>query len=443
VNRTLARSRRLAGAMALMVLVVASLAYWDAVRESKAALRDFAAEQAAIAHALGVMLEGSRPSELDLRSTLRRVEHSDPLRLFVHPVGEPTLRSSAGGEVSSARVLEALGRRDAAVRIPPEEARAFGLPPRTAIAGIARVEGRTGGVDLVAVASAERQRYRETWARRRLVLSVLTTAGLVLVFGGLAMRTQRKEMLLERELALTALQREGDERLRRASKAAAMGTLAMGVAHEISTPLGVISAKAEQIFPRVVADEKASSGIAAIVSQADRIKQVIRGLLRLARGDAPSAEQLDPGQVVNGAIALVQHRLESADVRLTESIEVGLPVVLGDPRLLEHAVVNLLLNACDACKSTGGGIAVIAAREGGDVTIVVEDSGVGISSTDVKRALEPFFTTKTRDEGTGLGLAIAREIIANHRGTLTFVPMSWRGTRATIRLPPVERSPAE
>jgi signal transduction histidine kinase len=167
---------------------------------------------------------------------------------------------------------------------------------------------------------------------------------------------------------------------------------------------------------------------------------VIRGLLGLARGDAPSAERIEPRRVVSQAVALVRHRLDDAGVPLTESIEGTLPPVIGDEKLLEQAVVNLLLNACDACKAVGGDITISAAESEGGVTIVVDDSGIGISGADVERALEPFFTTKARDGGTGLGLAIAREIVSNHRGTLTLAPRPERGTRATIRLPPAGRT---
>jgi signal transduction histidine kinase len=198
----------------------------------------------------------------------------------------------------------------------------------------------------------------------------------------------------------------------------------------------VIAARAEQLQPKVASDEKLAGAVAAIASQAERIRQVIRGLLGLARGDAPSAELIEPRQVVTGAVALVRHRLDNAGVPLTESIGTALPAVIGDAKLLEQAVVNLLLNACDACKAVGGGIVIRAAETGGDVSIVVEDSGSGISEADVERALEPFFTTKAREGGSGLGLAIAREIVSNHRGTLTLAPMPDRGTRATIRLPP-------
>jgi signal transduction histidine kinase len=262
---------------------------------------------------------------------------------------------------------------------------------------------------------------------------------MVLAFGGVARRNQRKELVLERELAVASLQQRRDERLERASKAAAMGTLAMGVAHEISTPLSVIAARAEQMMPRVAGDERLSASVAAILSQTDRINQVIRGLLGLARGDAPSAERIYPRNLIENAVTLVEHRFTKAGVRLIRRLDADIPTVMGDPRLLEHAIINLLLNACDACEP-GVDVEIQVRRDGGDVEIAVADSGIGISLADVGRALEPFFTTKARDGGTGLGLAIAHEIVASHRGSLVFSQRSPRGTRAAIRLPLVEEA---
>jgi len=442
VSRRSFRPLLLGSTMGVTVLVVAGLAYWDAMRESDAALRDLAERQATVAHAFRVTLEalrGGQNGDAPLRAILQRAEQSGSWRLFIHRGRDTALLSTSGQALASARVIDAIARRERAVRIPRDEAAAFGLPARMAIAGIAYADDLRD-FDIVTVSSAEHQRDREAWARRRLLLSVAAAAGLVLLFGGVALRMQRKELMLEGELAVASLQRRRDERLERASKAAAFGTLAIGVAHEISTPLGVIAARAEQLQAKVAGDDKLSGAVAAIASQADRIKLVIRGLLGLARGDAPSAERIEPARVVDGAVALVRHRLDDAGVRLTQSIAATLPVVIGDEKLLEQAVVNLLLNACDACKPAGGDIMIRAEPSDGDVTIVVDDSGVGISGADVERALEPFFTTKAREGGTGLGLAIAREIVSNHRGTLTLAPRPERGTRATIRLPPAGRA---
>src|SRR5262249_26308843 len=162
-------------------------------------------------------------------------------------------------------------------------------------AGLSHVDaGPSGKWDVVAVASAERERDRELWARRRLVLSVVTAAGLGLAFGGGGRGEPGEGRRLGREGALATPPQRRDARLQRASKAAVMGTLAMGVAHEISTPLGVIAARAEQMRPRVAGDERLSASVTAILAQTDRISQVMRGLLGLARGDAPSAQRIDP-----------------------------------------------------------------------------------------------------------------------------------------------------
>jgi two-component system NtrC family sensor kinase len=437
-----ARNIRLIGAMVLIVAAIAALSYWDARRESDAALQDFADEQTTLARALAASFSArvaDATTEAAL-SSLRAVERERALVLLARRASDGRLLTTSGRVVTSATVTAALARGLAAARIPREEAPAFGLPERTALAGLAHVDaGAAGAWDIVAVATAERVRDREFWARRRSILSVFLAAGLVLAFGGLAMRNQRKELVLERELAVEALRRGRDERLERASRAAVMGTLAMGVAHEISTPLGVIAARAEQVAARVDGDERLRASVAAILAQIDRIKQVIGGLLGLARGDAPSAERIEPARVIAEAVGLTEHRFGQSRVRLRSELDANLPVVLGDPRLLEHAVVNLLLNACDASRPDDE-VTVRARRVDGDVEIAVEDVGSGISPADVGRALEPFFTTKPRGEGHGLGLAVAHEIVASHRGTLALAPRAPRGTRASIRLPPAEAS---
>jgi signal transduction histidine kinase len=430
--------------MVAVVASVAGLAYLDAERESTAALRDFAQEQVTLAAALGSVLRihvaGGRSIELgQVLTEMRSVESSRTIAIVLHRTGESTFRTTDGRELSSRRLLEALGTEQRFVRIPRDEAGAFGLPSRTALAGVAHVDsGPAGNWDVVAIASAERERDRELWARRRLVLSVFAAAALVLPFGGLAMGIQRRELLLARDLAVADLQQRRDKRLERANKAAVMGTLAMGVAHEISTPLGVIAARAEQMVPRVANDQRLSTGVSAILAQTERIDQVIRGLLGLARGDTPSAERIYPRLSVQNAVDLVEHRFAKVGVPLSQSVDSSAPTVIGDPRLLEHAIVNLLLNACDACKNGGAVNVGVHQTKAGELEIAVEDSGTGISVADAGRALEPFFTTKGREGGTGLGLAIAHEIVVHHRGRLVFSEVAPRGTRVAILLPPAE-----
>ena len=112
--------------------------------------------------------------------------------------------------------------------------------------------------------------------------------GLVLLFGGIALGNQRKELEVQRELAISKLERERDERLAQAAHIATMGTFAMGVVHEVSTPLGVIVGRAEQLRARAGDDERSTNAAQTILTQVDRISGVIRRFLDMARGGAPS-----------------------------------------------------------------------------------------------------------------------------------------------------------
>jgi signal transduction histidine kinase len=127
-------------------------------------------------------------------------------------------------------------------------------------------------------------------------------------------------------------------------------------------------------------------------------------------------------------------------VRLEADIPSGLPAIACDPRLLEQALVNLLLNACDACAANG--LVVLHARGDSErVAFVVTDDGDGITAESAARVFEPFFATRGPGQGPGLGLAIANEIVKHHRGTLTLEPRPRvKGTRACIEIPVVQRS---
>jgi two-component system, NtrC family, sensor kinase len=371
---------------------------------------------------------------------LKATERPNRVTLLLLPPEAKDFHTTDGRLLEAKELRSALDLGRSFLRLSPAQAGHLGLPARTAVAGLARIDaGAAGRWGIAAVASAERERDRERWARWRLVLSVTTASGLVLAFGGLAMRNQRKELSLQHRLAIADLRRQRDERLERAGRAATMGTLAVGVAHEISTPLGIIAGRAEQLIPRVSTDERASTSVSVIIEQIDRIHRVIRGLLGLARGDRPTAEPIEPRVLVQGAVALVEHRFQKAEVGLTTEVANTLPIIHGDPRLLEHALVNLLLNACDAC-SLGGIVRVNAVTDdsGHSLAIEVIDDGPGISPADAGRVLEPFFSTKPTGKGTGLGLAIVQEIVASHRGSLSLEPVVPHGTRAVIKLPATE-----
>jgi two-component system, NtrC family, sensor kinase len=479
--------------MLLAIALVTGLAWWDEQREAEAALRDLESEQSVLAWSIAgtlrarltslereavlvgehgpgelgeryspVVIRGAgdpRPSMADdgrllltvpiggghvvdvglhardLVDREGRLSHPGELVLLLAPPDEARFHSVDGGSVSSPPLSAALERGNATLRLSRPEAAQIGLPARTSMAGFAQVDaGDLGRWGVVAVASAARERDREKRAIWRLVTGVLVASGLVIAFGGAALRRQRKELELQRELAVAEVQHERDEDLLDAERVATMGTFAMGIAHEVATPLGVIVGRAEQLLGKVQGDERATRSAQTILTQADRIQHIVRRFLDMARGGPPSLHRLDPSGVVRAAAAAVEHRFAKAQVALDVNIPATMPVIQSDRDLLEQAIVNLLLNACEAC-SAGGRVELAARSDAEQVAFVVTDDGAGISPENARRATEPFFTTKAEGAGTGLGLAIATEIVKSHRGSLSIAPNQGRGTRALIEIP--------
>jgi signal transduction histidine kinase len=254
---------------------------------------------------------------------------------------------------------------------------------------------------------------------------------IVLAFGGVALKLQREDLELARVLELNELQRGKEAQLNQASRAATMLTFAAGLAHEVSTPLGVITGRAQQLLPRVREDEKAHKAVLMIQEEAEGLGRMVRRFLDLARGGSPSLEEADPVDLARGAAALVQHRFQEAGVDLSLDLAPELPKLHGDARLLMQVLVNLLLNACDAARQVG----LTVRCEGAALLFRVSDDGVGMAPEMAARVLEPFFSTKPAERGTGLGLAIAHEIVKMHRGTLRIESRPQQGTQVTVSLP--------
>ena len=152
VTRAMRSRAALGAAMIVAVVLIAGLAYWDAERESVAALQDFAQEQATLASALGAGLRIRATPDAALRqddvlAEIRSIERAKSLAILVRPPGSTVLRATDGSEVSSPRLMDAVRDGQSVVRIPREEAAAFGLPARTALAGLSRVDAG-GGDDL-------------------------------------------------------------------------------------------------------------------------------------------------------------------------------------------------------------------------------------------------------------------------------------------------------
>lgn len=362
-------------------------------------------------------------------------------RLLLWIGGGPGLRTLQGQAVDLPRIALAAEQGQTGAQLEIEEAARLGLPADPAMAGLARVDTRRlGRWTIIVVSSAQHQREREERGELRMIGGVGLVSLVVLGFGLVAFREQRREFALQRELGREEMRTRQEEYLAREGRAATVLTFAAGLAHEVATPLGIIGMRAEQLCAHAEEDRDRRAA-RAVSEQVQRISESMQRFLAIARGGAPRRERFAALEVIDDTVARVQHRFDRAGVTLRTVLHGDPPRLHGDARLLEHALSNLLLNACDA-SPPGAEVELIATYDAEELTISVCDRGGGMDPVQAARAVEPFVSTKPEGEGTGLGLAIASEVMRMHRGHLVFEPRVGGGTRAVLRLP-AEPTPDE
>lgn len=222
-------------------------------------------------------------------------------------------------------------------------------------------------------------------------------------------------------------------------KMAAVGLLASGVAHEINNPLAIVSAHSEDLLDRMREESPGPAseeiiGVLKIVSeQIIRCKQITERLLHFARRGRQGRDLVDIGVATVQTVMLLRHRAKQKGVNLQTRLEEGL-FVLGNENEWQQVVLNVLTNALDA-SSKGGEIEVRAWRENSQIHVEVKDEGQGIPANNLKKVLDPFFTTKPAGQGTGLGLFVSYGIVQKMQGYLMIDSVEGEGTTVRITLP--------
>jgi signal transduction histidine kinase len=223
----------------------------------------------------------------------------------------------------------------------------------------------------------------------------------------------------------------------RAEKLATLGELTAGLAHEIGTPLNVMRGNAQLLMKKLPEGDPGRAILEKIVRQTARIADLIRGLLDVARTDTSEPVPVSLARVLLRGIETAREMYPDVDVAI--DLDDAAPAVPGFPRRLEHALLNLLVNACQAMD--GRGTLRVATRvehgaDGASVVVRVEDQGCGISPDDLPKIFQPFYTTKASGKGTGLGLSLVDRVVREHGGTIEVNSEVGRGTRFEVRLPP-------
>jgi signal transduction histidine kinase len=237
--------------------------------------------------------------------------------------------------------------------------------------------------------------------------------------------------------------REINQAMIRSEKLATAGTLAAGVAHEVSNPLASISSLVQSLLARAN-DERERETLRIILTQITRISGVLRDLMDFARPKLPTLSLVDINQAILKSLELARFDKRFKILRVRTDLAPAARPVAVDADRIQQVLLNLLLNARDAIEEAGGKgeIAIATTADEKEVQIQIADSGVGIPAENIDRIFDPFFTTKVKQQGTGLGLAVCHSIIAAHGGNIS-VKSDDRSTTFSIVLPLAASSRAE
>ncbi len=227
---------------------------------------------------------------------------------------------------------------------------------------------------------------------------------------------------------------ELERQLVQADKLSSIGLLAAGVAHEVNTPLAVISTYAQMLAKQISEDEQKSKLLDKIAKQTFRASEIVNSLLNFSRTSTTEFVELDLSKVIQETLNLLEHQLRKSAIEVKLNAEAALPPVKGNTGKLQQVFLNLFLNARDAMES-GGTLAIRVWSEDGFARIDVADSGQGIQPENLARIYDPFFTTKAARKGTGLGLSVTYGIVREHGGTIEVESRWGAGSRFRVILP--------
>ncbi len=236
--------------------------------------------------------------------------------------------------------------------------------------------------------------------------------------------------LLETAQRLFAARRE----LARSQRLALAGGMAASVAHQVGTPLNVISGHVQLLRAEQEDGSAGAQRLRTIQEQIARVTAIVQSLLDETRRPELKLRPFAPGALLKGLADLVRPSLVGRGIELDVDVAAGLPAVAIDRVQLEQAFLNLITNAIDAMPD-GGRLSLAARLAGEGVAFVVTDSGGGIPPDDLPRVFEPLYTTKPPGKGTGLGLPILREIVLAHGGSVRLESRVDEGTIAVVCLP--------
>jgi len=245
------------------------------------------------------------------------------------------------------------------------------------------------------------------------------------------------EVFRQKSVEITDSHREMamlSEELARAGRLAALGQAAANMAHQIGTPLNLISTYVQLLIQSTPPEADSLDRLKAIQEQVAKVTAIVRAALDYSRPPAVPHERADLGTLVRRVCQMATPMLEDAGVQVQVVVPDQPVDLLADSVQLELALLNLISNSVDAM-SSGGRLTVRLERVNDRLCLEIEDTGSGIPPELVPHIFDPWVTTKAQGKGSGLGLSIARQVVGSHGGTIRVDNRPGKGAVFTIDLP--------
>ncbi|MBV9574004.1 MAG: GAF domain-containing protein [Acidobacteriales bacterium] len=236
---------------------------------------------------------------------------------------------------------------------------------------------------------------------------------------------------------------ELESQLSQADKLSSIGLLAAGVAHEVNTPLAVISSYAQMLSKQLQNDTSKGALLDKITRQTFRASEIVNNLLNFSRTSGTEFSDVDVNKIIVDTLALLEHQFKTSNIKIQDELAGNLPPICGNAGRLQQVFLNLFLNARDAMP--GGGTLRVTTSNGDFVSAQVSDTGSGIAQEHIQRIYDPFFTTKTtpregQGRGTGLGLSVSYGIIQEHAGKIRVESRPGEGTTFYLDFPLIRKA---
>jgi two-component system NtrC family sensor kinase len=264
------------------------------------------------------------------------------------------------------------------------------------------------------------------------------------MIGALAKARAERQVLLEtlehQVEERTAALKDAQAQLVQSEKLSSLGRLAASIAHEINNPLAGILTYAKLLVRMLDTEQVDEPTRAASVRhlklvqrETERCTAIVRNLLDFARQRPLSLKDTDLVAIVDEAVGLVQHQAKLRGLMIEKHVS-PVPTIKADAGQLRQAIVNIMLNGCEAMQ-TGDTLALTCRLATGAAAVELSctDTGVGIPPDQLAKIFDPFYSTK--EMGTGLGLSVVYGIIERHGGTIDIRSEVGKGTTVSLRLP--------